>query len=278
MTVVNEASDAGPGRPNSTGLRRVRALALLVLQWAIALTLIYLFWTKILIGDVSSAFLADPSATWSQLVVFFHDGTLWSMIETTLEETLVGFGIGTAIGVLLALLIGLTPDYVGKVFEPFIAGFYAMPKFVLVPVLFVWIGSGFLPRMYLVMLAVFPVIAIYMISGIRTVDPGTMRAFRLYGASRAQIARKLLLPHAGGYLVTALTFALPHALTFAIGAEILFGSSNGIGGVLFTEGSNFNSAGVIAALIVGTVLSAFFIWLARQVGQRLIGLDQRQAI
>jgi NitT/TauT family transport system permease protein len=258
--------------------KKARALALIVLQWAIALALIYLFWTKVLVADVSSAFVAGPSATWSQLVTFFHDGTLWSMMGTTLEETLVGFGIGAVIGVILALLIGLSPDSVGKIFEPFIAGFYAMPKFVLVPVLFVWIGSGFLPRMYLVMLAVFPVIAIYMISGIRTVDPGTLRSFQLYGASRTQIARKLLLPHAGGYFVTALTFALPHALTFAIGAEILFGSSNGIGGVLFTEGSDFSSAGVIAALIVGTVLSAIFIWLARQVGQRLIGVDQRQAI
>ena len=55
-------------------------------------------------------------------------------------------------------------------------------------------------------------------------------------------------------------------------------TADNIGGVLFTQGSDFDSAGVIAALIVGTVLSAFFIWLARQVGQRLIGVDQRQAI
>jgi NitT/TauT family transport system permease protein len=253
-------------------------VGLKTLQWLLAAAIIYVLWTYVIKDHVSKAFFAGPQATWDQLVAYAKDGTLWSMVQVTLEETIVGFTIGTAIGVVLALVIGLTPPLIGRVFEPFIAGFYTTPKFVFVPVMFVWIGSGFLPRMYLVLLATFPIIAIYMISGMRTVDPATMRALQLYGASKAQIGRKLLLPHTARYFVTAVTFALPHALTFAIGAEILFGSSTGIGGVLFSAGNFFNSAGVLAALVVGTVLSAIFIWFAGLLGRRLTGVEAQGSI
>jgi NitT/TauT family transport system permease protein len=247
-------------------------------QWCVAAGLLYLLWTQVLQAHVSTAFLAGPQATFSRLGDDARDGALWSMIKVTLSEALTGFGAGTAIGVVLALVIVLSPPIVGQAFEPLIAGFYAMPKFVFTPVLFVWIGSGFLPRMYLVLLAVFPVITIYTITGMRTVDPGTLDAFRRYGANRWQIGLKLLLPRATGYLVTAITFALPHALTFAIGAEILFGTTNGIGGELFTQSQAFNSAGVLAALVVGTALSALFIWLSQVVGRRLTGVDLGAAV
>jgi sulfonate transport system permease protein len=259
-------------------MTRAKRVGLTALQWVVCAGMIYVVWTFVLQPGFSTAFFVGIGPTWSKLVDFFHDGTLGSMLAVTLKEALIGFAIGTGIGVVLALLIGLTPALVGRVFEPFIAGFYAMPKFVLAPILFIWIGSGFLPRMYLVMLAVFPVVTIYLISGIRTVDPNTVLAMRRYGASRLQIGTKLLLPHTMGYFITAMSFVLPHALTFAIGAEILFGSSDGIGGVLFSQSQFFNSAGVLAALVVGTALSAVFIWLARQVGARLLGVDARRAI
>jgi NitT/TauT family transport system permease protein len=254
---------------------RLRAVAgkagLGALQWAVSGAILYVVWTRLLEPHFSEAFFAGPHATWDRLVEFQRDGTLTHMVSVTMKEALAGFVIGTGLGVVLALVIGLTPDLVGKVFEPVVAGLYAVPKFVFVPVLFVWMGSGFLPRMYLVTVAVFPVVTIYLVSGIRTVDAETMQALRLFGASRAQLGRKLLLPHAMSYLVTALVFVLPHAFTFAIGTEILFGGSDGIGGVMFGQSQSFNSAGVLAALAVGTALSAVFVWLARSLTPRLLG-------
>jgi NitT/TauT family transport system permease protein len=118
----------------------------------------------------------------------------------------------------------------------------------------------------LVTAAVFPLVAIYTLTGIRTVDPDRVTMMRLMGASRAQIASKLLIPHTMRYVVTGLTFSFPHAVTMAIGAEILFGTTTGLGGTLYTDAQQFNAAAVIAALIIATVLAAVLTGICRLIG------------
>jgi NitT/TauT family transport system permease protein len=140
---------------------------------------------------------------------------------------------------------------------------YAAPKYVLVPLLFVRFGSGFLPRYYLVTLAVFPVVAMYVLGGLRTVDPDTVSIMRLFGAGRRQIAQKVMIPHAGNYLVTAIVYVIPHALSMAIGAEILFGTTEGLGGQLFSDSQAFDSAGLYATLAVATAIAVLLVGLTR---------------
>jgi ABC-type nitrate/sulfonate/bicarbonate transport system permease component len=89
---------------------------------------------------------------------------------------------------------------------------------------------------------------------------------RLMGADRTQIASKLLIPHTMRYVVSGLTFSFPHAVTMAIGAEILFGTTSGLGGTLYTDAQQFNAAAVIAALIIATVLAAVLTGICRILG------------
>jgi ABC-type nitrate/sulfonate/bicarbonate transport system permease component len=60
----------------------------------------------------------------------------------------------------------------------------------------------------------------------------------------------------------------------AIGAEILFGTTTGLGGTLYTDAQSFNATGVMAALVVATVLAALLTGLCRLLGTgalRLLG-------
>src|SRR5262249_22980859 len=135
------------------------------------------------------------------------------------------------------------------------------------------LGSGLLPVTYLVILAVFPVVTIYTLTGIRTVDPARVTMLKLMGAGRLKVARKILLPHTARYLITSIVLALPHALTIAIGGEILFGTTQGIGGTLFSASQLFQSSQVLATLVIATVLSVVLIGLTRIVERRLFRAD-----
>jgi NitT/TauT family transport system permease protein len=236
------------------------------LQWAAAAVLFYVVWDQLLAPSVSRAFIVPPWRVWSRIEEWSANGVLGNLILTTLSEALVGLAIGVALGVLAALVVGLSPRLVGDVIEPAVTAFYAAPKFVLIPLLFVWMSNGFLPRTLFVVVAVFAVIFVNTVTGLRTVDPDCVRMLQLLGATRAQIATKLLLPHAMGYVVTALTFAAPFALTIAIGAEILFGTRDGLGGMLFNASQRFDAASVLAALLVATILSAVLIVLSARFG------------
>lgn len=248
---------------NGASARRAGSVAA---QWIFCAAVVYAVWQWLLVPHLSRVFLAPPSAVWDQITSWAGDGTMWNLSYTTFSEAFTGFVIGSAAGVLLALAIGLLPVIPSKVIEPFVIATYAMPKFVLVPILYVWLGSDFLPRVFLVTVAVFPLMAIYTLTGIRTVDPDRVVMMRLMGAGRGRIASKLLLPHTMRHVVTGLTFSFPHAVTMAIGAEILFGTTTGLGGTLYTDAQQFNAAAVLAALIIATVLAALLTGVCRLLG------------
>jgi NitT/TauT family transport system permease protein len=239
-------------------------------QWIFSIAVIYAVWQWVLDPHFTPVLFASPERAMSQIRSYFDDGSLWSLIGVTISEALTGFVIGALVGLFIALLIGSMPLRYGKIFEPIIGGFYAMPKFVLAPLLFVWLGTGFGPRVVLVTIAVFPLVAIYSLTGVRTVDPNTLYMMRLAGASRWQIARMLIFPHTAGYYAMSLVVATPHALTIAIGAEILFGATTGLGGFLYTSSESFHSADVLATLVIATVLSLILFGITRTLEVRLL--------
>jgi NitT/TauT family transport system permease protein len=239
-------------------------------QWVVSLGLLYVLWRWVLMPHVSVTAIASPHAIAKAVRTSFDNGSLWSMVGTTLSEALVGFAVGSAIGVVVALVVAAVPP-VGEFIEPVVVWIYAMPKFVAAPILFVWFGAGFVPRVVMVTLAVLPVVAIYVLDGVRTVDGGLVTAMRQFGADPVQVARLVLLPYGSRFLFTALAYVLPHALTIAIGAEIVFGTTNGIGGVLDTDAQSFDPAGLLAALVVATIISMMLVALTRRIEARLTG-------
>jgi NitT/TauT family transport system permease protein len=253
----------GPGRRSRKYLGRV-------LQWTVSLALLYVLWRWVLTPHVSVTAIASPHAIWHALRSSYDDGSLWSMVGTTLSEAMVGFAIGAAAGALLAVVTAAAP-VLGAFLEPVIVWIYAMPKFVAAPVLFVWFGAGFVPRVIMVVLAVLPVVVIYVVDGLRTVDTAVVRAMRQFGANRRQVARIVLLPYGGRFFFTALAYVLPHALTIAIGAEIVFGTTSGLGGALNSDAQIFDAAGLLAALTVATVISVILVALTRRVEALLLG-------
>ncbi|HLI14728.1 MAG TPA: ABC transporter permease subunit [Acidimicrobiales bacterium] len=255
----------------SNPLRLARRAGASVLQWACSLGLGYALWRFVLAPHLSPVFFTGPNQVFSQLRSFAETGALWSMVRVTLSEALLGFALGATIGVLLAVAIGVLPSLFAKVVEPVVSGVYAMPKFVLAPILFVWVGTGLLPRAYLVLAAVLPVVTIYTVGGIRTVDTDQVKMLLLLGANRRQVARTLIVPHMFRYLMTSIAVVIPHALTVAVGAEILFGADNGIGGTLYTAGEFFRPAAVLGALLVGTIISAVLMAASRAVESHFLG-------
>ena len=49
------------------------------------------------------------------------------------------------------------------------------------------------------------------------------------------------------------------AMASAVGAEILFGAADGLGGMMYTSAFTFSTDAVIGALLVATIFSTLFI-------------------
>ncbi|HZP96396.1 MAG TPA: ABC transporter permease subunit [Candidatus Limnocylindria bacterium] len=249
--------------------RRVdpRAAASTAGRWLVVAALAYAAWRWLLAPSVPRVFVSDPDAVLHRLQLWIGDGTLLSLVVTTLSESVAGFVAGSLIAIVLAFACGLGPQMVGELVEPAIASLYAMPKFAFIPLLYVWLGNGFVPIVIFVALTVLPIVFLGMLTGLRTVDPLRVQMLRLFGASQRQVASKLLLPHGLGYLGTSLTIASHNSVASAVGAEILFGSADGLGGTMYRAGLTFDTASVLAALFAATVISSLYIRLFQAVSR-----------
>src|SRR5262249_27508300 len=71
--------------------------------------------------------ISDPIAVLFALKDLISSGRLWPDLLQTASEVIAGYGIGTALGVLLAATFALWPS-MERVLRPFLIAIYSIPK------------------------------------------------------------------------------------------------------------------------------------------------------
>jgi NitT/TauT family transport system permease protein len=100
---------------------------------------------------------------------------------------------------------------------------------------------------------VFPIL-VNTASGPRTTDPVLTRAARVFGASRAQWYRKVVLPSSVPFVATGLRTAIPASLIGLLVGEIL-GAPAGLGAMVALGANTFRAEESFAAILVLIILS-----------------------
>ena len=128
-------------------------------------------------------------------------GTLQESLLVSCERWAVGFAIGIAVAVLLAVVTGLSR--IGEAAaDPILQALRSVPLLGLIPLFIVWFGIGELPKVLFVMLsALFPMY-LNTFAGIRGVDSKLGELGHVLGLRRSEMIRHIVLPG-----------ALPQALT-----------------------------------------------------------------
>jgi len=177
----------------------------------------------------------------------------------TLSSTLLGFLLGTFIGVSLAvgIVYVITLD---RSLMPWIIASQTIPILALAPMVVVVLGAmgitGLLPKSLISMYLCFFPITVGMVKGLRSPDPMHLDLMRTYHASKAQIFWKLRLPAAVPFLFASLKVAIALSIVGALVAELPTGGQGGLGSRLLS-GSYYGQTNLIwAALISAALLSA----------------------
>jgi NitT/TauT family transport system permease protein len=215
----------------------------------VALLIAVLVTWELTSGPVFSEFtISSPSAVARQTVAWVEDGTLAFHAWITLQETLLGLTIGIAVGVVFGFLIGPLRT-LGRILDPFLLVLYSIPKVALAPLFLVWFGIGLSMKVILAAVIVSFLVFFNTVAGVRAVDQGLIDAVRLMGGTRRDIALKVVLPAATGWVLTGIRIAIPYALIGAVIGELI-ASNRGIGYLIVSSSSQLHTAGVFAALVV----------------------------
>lgn len=182
----------------------------------------------------------------------------------TLSSTLLGFALGTLLGILLAIAI-VHSRTLDKSLMPWIITSQTVPILAIAPMIIVVLNAvnitGLLPKaMISTYLSFFPV-AVGMVKGLRSPEIMHLDLMRTYNASKMQVFWKLRWPASMPYLFTSMKIAVAISLVGAIVGELPTGAVAGIGARLLAGSYYGQTVQIWAALIAAALMAAVLVSL-----------------
>jgi NitT/TauT family transport system permease protein len=191
----------------------------------------------------------------------------------TLSATLLGFAMGTAMGILLAVGI-IHNRAMDMSVMPWAIASQTIPILAIAPMIIVVLNSvglqGLVPKAIIsAYLSFFPVV-VGMVKGLRSPDQMQLDLLQTYHASRSEVFWKLRLPSSMPYLFTSLKVGMAASLVGAIVGELPTGAVAGLGARLLSGSYYGQTVQIWAALFAAAVVAAGMVML--------IGLLERNTL
>ncbi len=245
-------------------LRRERSERLTVWLTQLALLVVVLALWEILprAQIVNPLFTSYPSAIWptfldmlkttpQQASILLHT---WS----TMAATVVGFTVAMVVGTLVAAALWWW-DGLYKVLDPYLVVANALPKTAFVPIFYIWLGPSL--SIYGIALAISLFVTVLMIySGFQGTDPNKIKLAQTFGASKAQILTKVVLPGSVPTFIAALKVTAGLSLVGVVVGE--FQSSNLGLGFLIQYGSQIFKVNIVMAAVTILAIVSSLMYLA----------------
>ena len=186
---------------------------------------------------------------------------------TTLTEAIVGLGLGTVVGLVVALIIDRVPS-VQRAVWPVIVTSQTIPVIVLAPLLAIWFGFGLQPKIVLVALITFFPVTVSAVAGLGGVDPEQVDLVRSFGGTRRQVLTMVKIPSALPAVIAGVQIAAAYAIGDAVIGEYIGGSS-GLGIFIDRSRSSYRTDQMLAGVVVIAVLSIVLFGVVGIVGRHL---------
>lgn len=225
----------------------------LILSPALLIVLLVVWEYGIDLFGVQEWVLPKPSsiavALWRGLNEgFLARGGYWLHTGVTVAEVLLGFFIGSAVGLLLGTIISQS-RLLEATLRYYVVAFQSLPKIALAPIIVLWFGFGLTSKVVIIcMLTFFPLLVTSM-AGFKAVDVERLELMRSLGANSWQVFWKVRLPSAMPYIFAGLDMAAVFAVVGAVVGEFV-GAQRGLGTLILSMNSQMDTAGTFSVFII----------------------------
>jgi NitT/TauT family transport system permease protein len=231
--------------------------------------------------DVPNYVLPTPSAIgvalWRGLDAgFMARGGYWLHTWVTVWEVLLGFFIGSGVGLLLGTVISQF-RIIEATLRIYLVAIQSLPKIALAPIIVLWFGFGLTSKVVIICLLTFFPLLINSMAGFKAVDPERLELMRALGANPWQIFWKVRLPSAMPYIFAGLDMAAVFAVVGAVVGEFV-GAQRGLGTLILSMNAQMDIAGTFSVFIILAVVGIVIHKALRMVERRVLfwsGEDQR---
>jgi sulfonate transport system permease protein len=197
----------------------------------------------------------------------FETGELIQALAASLKRDLLGFALGSGIGVVIGFLLGLS-RVADRIFTTWFNGLKQIALLAWIPLISLWFGFDEAAKVVFIALAAAIPVILNTVEGVRATPSKLLEVGAIFKFSRLQFVRSVYLPAATPSLLTGLHLGLIYAWLATIGAEYFMAAGPGIGGLIISGRERFEMAlvmlGIVVVGLVGFCVDRGASWVERR--------------
>lgn len=211
---------------------------------------------------------SSPTRIIKLLITKFSDGSIITHVQITLFETVLGFIIGTLLGIVIASLLWGSTRF-SKIMDPYLVILNAMPKVALGPILIVALGPGYISIITMGAMVSVIITTLVVYSALKEVDPNYEKVLKSFGASRWQCFKEAVFPATLPTMISTLKVNVGLSWVGVIVGEFLV-SKAGLGYLIIYGFQVFDFTLVMSSLILIAIIAAIMYKMVEKLESWLI--------
>lgn len=204
-------------------------------------------------GLWNESVLPAPSTIFAELATQMALPQFWDDAARTGVEVAVSLVFGALLGLAAGLTFWRLP-YIGRIFEPYLVSFYAVPLVLFYPVMIVLVGINAMSVIILATIMAAIPMALNTTVGLKGMRPVYMKLARSLNASPRQVLFSVAIPAAGPFIVAGLRLAVVYALIGTIAMEFTTAQA-GLGYRIRYLYETFDNTAMFAYIVVVLLFS-----------------------
>jgi NitT/TauT family transport system permease protein len=205
---------------------------------------------------IDTRIFSSPSLIFRSFVPLLLSGELAHHTGVSIWRIFAGFALGSGLGIILGLAMGLFP-WARAALEPLVAATFPIPKLAIMPLILLVFGLGETSKVVTIAVGVFYLVLINTMAGVLSIDQIYLDVAKSFGASRKNFYFTVALPGALPMLFAGLKLGMGTALILIVAAE-LSAARAGIGYMIWRAYDMFDIERMFVGLIVMSVLGYLF--------------------
>ena len=252
--------------------KRKRRKILINLTQLLILILLIVTWELLAHYNIINTFISSsPSRIVKTIVDLHNQNNLYNHIWITIYETVLSFGLGTILGIIIAIILWWN-NFLYKVIDPYLTVINSLPKVALGPIIIIFFGANMKSIMIMALLISVIVTVITVYNGFNETDPNKIKLRKSFNATKWQTFKMVILPSSYTTIISSLKINISMSLIGVIMGEFLV-SKEGIGYLIMYGSQVFNLNLVISGIIILMIVSIIMYKIVSYIEKILIKKD-----
>jgi NitT/TauT family transport system permease protein len=179
-------------------------------------------------SGINKLLLPDPLNVIGSLAFEFYEDNLLIDLLATTKRILIGFSLGTLLGIPLGIIIGYYKK-IQKITNFWIDFLRSIPAPTLIPIFLLLLGMGDQSKILLTTFVVSLIILVNTACGVKNANPTRIMTGKSMGLNKRRILLSILLPEILPYISAGIRIALSFSIVAVIMSEMLMSTKHGLG-------------------------------------------------